>query len=86
VGDRHRPRRDARASQEVHGQIRTLLRDLELPADDIPILYGGSVKPDNIDGLMAEPDIDGALVVARASRSKASPASSTTGRRRPRVG
>ena len=26
------------------------------------ILYGGSVKPDNVDGLMAEPDIDGALV------------------------
>jgi triosephosphate isomerase (TIM) len=26
------------------------------------ILYGGSVKPDNIDGLMAESDIDGALV------------------------
>ena len=26
------------------------------------ILYGGSVKPDNIDALMAEPDIDGALV------------------------
>ena len=26
------------------------------------ILYGGSVKPDNIDDLMAQPDIDGALV------------------------
>ena len=26
------------------------------------ILYGGSVKPSNIDALMAEPDIDGALV------------------------
>jgi len=26
------------------------------------ILYGGSVKPDNIAGLMAQPDIDGALV------------------------
>ena len=28
----------------------------------INILYGGSVKPDNIDDLMAQPDIDGALV------------------------
>ena len=28
----------------------------------IPILYGGSVKPDNIAALLAEPDIDGALV------------------------
>ena len=26
------------------------------------ILYGGSVKPDNVDELMAQPDIDGALV------------------------
>ncbi len=49
-------------AQEVHGEIRGLLRDLGLPAERIRILYGGSVKPDNIDGLMAEPDIDGALV------------------------
>jgi triosephosphate isomerase len=26
------------------------------------ILYGGSVKPDNVKGLMAQPDLDGALV------------------------
>jgi triosephosphate isomerase len=26
------------------------------------ILYGGSVKPDNVTGLMAQPEIDGALV------------------------
>ena len=31
-------------------------------AEPLRILYGGSVKPDNIDALMAEPDIDGALV------------------------
>lgn len=31
-------------------------------ADQVRILYGGSVKPDNIVDLMAEPDIDGALV------------------------
>ncbi|MFM7140514.1 MAG: triose-phosphate isomerase [Alphaproteobacteria bacterium] len=49
-------------AQEVHGQIRQLLREIGLPSDEIPILYGGSVKPDNVDGLMAEPDIDGALV------------------------
>jgi triosephosphate isomerase len=49
-------------AQEVHGEIRGLLRNLGLPADAIAILYGGSVKPDNVDGLMAEPDIDGALV------------------------
>ncbi|MBU6281874.1 triose-phosphate isomerase [bacterium] len=49
-------------AQEVHGQIRALLQEIGLPAADVPILYGGSVKPDNVDGLMAEPDIDGALV------------------------
>lgn len=31
-------------------------------ADDLRILYGGSVKPDNSQALMAEPEIDGALV------------------------
>jgi triosephosphate isomerase len=31
-------------------------------ADSVRILYGGSVKPDNVKGLMAQPDIDGALV------------------------
>lgn len=49
-------------AQEVHAQIRKLLGEIGLPADDVPILYGGSVKADNVDGLMAESDIDGALV------------------------
>ena len=31
-------------------------------ADAIRILYGGSVKPDNITELMSQPDVDGALV------------------------
>ena len=31
-------------------------------ADKVRILYGGSVKPDNVDELMACPNIDGALV------------------------
>ena len=29
---------------------------------DRPVLYGGSVKPDNADELLAQPDVDGALV------------------------
>lgn len=49
-------------AQEVHAAIRKCVADLGLPADDIAILYGGSVKPDNVDGLMACPDIDGGLV------------------------
>jgi triosephosphate isomerase (TIM) len=51
-------------AQEVHGFIRSQLNDLFGPeiAGAIRILYGGSVKPDNIDVLMAQADIDGALV------------------------
>lgn len=51
-------------AQEVHHFIRGYLtetygRDV---AETTRILYGGSVKPDNINGLMSQPDIDGALV------------------------
>jgi len=51
-------------AQEVHHAIRRQLIGLgsQTTADRVRILYGGSVKPDNIDTLMAEPDIDGALV------------------------
>lgn len=54
---------DAQA-QEVHLFIRQLIGRLFDPsvADAVRILYGGSVKPDNVKGLMAQPDIDGALV------------------------
>ena len=50
-------------AQEVHAFIRGLLMELYGDmAEGIRILYGGSVKPDNISGLMEQPDIDGALV------------------------
>jgi triosephosphate isomerase (TIM) len=51
-------------AQEVHGAIRAALRDHfgKEKGDQVRILYGGSVTPDNIDSLIAEPDIDGALV------------------------
>lgn len=51
-------------AQEVHASIRTLLGELGGPAvaGATRILYGGSVKPDNIDALMRQPDLDGALV------------------------
>jgi triosephosphate isomerase len=54
---------DAQA-QEVHAFIRTLLVTMfgQPSADAMRILYGGSVKPDNVKGLMAQADIDGALV------------------------
>jgi triosephosphate isomerase len=50
-------------AQEVHAFARAQLRTIFGAAGDaIRIQYGGSVKPDNIDELMAQPDIDGALV------------------------
>lgn len=50
-------------AQEVHTYIRGLLKRIYSDgADGIRILYGGSVKSENIDELMAEADIDGALV------------------------
>ena len=41
-------------AQDAHAFIKSLL--------DAPVLYGGSVKPDNAAGLLAQPDVDGALV------------------------
>jgi triosephosphate isomerase len=50
-------------AQEVHAFLRGRLRELwGGAADSVRILYGGSVKPDNIAALMANEDIDGALV------------------------
>jgi triosephosphate isomerase len=41
-------------AQEAHAFIKTLL--------DVPVLYGGSVKPENAPELLGQPDVDGALV------------------------
>lgn len=51
-------------AQEAHAFIRGVVSELydQDTADAIRILYGGSVKPENAAGLMAQPDIDGALV------------------------
>jgi len=51
-------------AQEVHLFIRKTLAKIfdDSAAQAIRILYGGSVKPENVDGLMKQPDIDGALV------------------------
>jgi triosephosphate isomerase (TIM) len=50
-------------AQEVHGLIRRLVARIDRQAsDELPILYGGSVKADNAAGLLCQPDIDGALV------------------------
>jgi triosephosphate isomerase (TIM) len=41
-------------AQEAHTFVKSLI--------DVPVLYGGSVKPDNAAELLAQPDVDGALV------------------------
>ncbi len=54
----------AEQAQEAHAFIRQMLRELsdDVTADKVRIQYGGSVKPDNAETLMSQPDIDGALV------------------------
>jgi triosephosphate isomerase len=51
-------------AQEVCGALRSTLERLysSAVAGGVRVLYGGSVKPDNIAGIMAQPDVDGALV------------------------
>ena len=51
-------------AQEMHAFIRRVFaeRVSSQAAEELRILYGGSVKPDNIAGLMEQADIDGALV------------------------
>ena len=54
------PEMAAAAHQFIRGEIRSTFG--ASLADDCRILYGGSVKPDNVKGLMAQEEIDGALV------------------------
>jgi len=51
-------------AQEVHAFIRSLIEQMysSNEAQAMRILYGGSVKPENVKGLMSQADIDGALV------------------------
>jgi triosephosphate isomerase len=51
-------------AQAMHATIRRTLTELydEATAAGVRIQYGGSVKPDNVDELMSQADIDGALV------------------------
>src|SRR6266571_7326386 len=51
-------------AEQMHAAIRSRIGAMfgELLAEQTRVLYGGSVKPDNIAALMSESDIDGALV------------------------
>jgi triosephosphate isomerase len=51
-------------AQEMHAFIRSVLGNITTPeiADSVRILYGGSMKPDNADELLSQPDVDGGLI------------------------
>jgi len=51
-------------AQDMHSAVRQTVAAThgEAVAQNVRILYGGSVKPDNIATIMAQPDVDGALV------------------------
>ena len=54
MGDRHRQVATPEQAQEAHAFIKIVL--------DRPVLYGGSVKPENAEELLRQPEVDGALV------------------------
>ncbi len=58
-------------AQEVHSFVRGLLQGLydQQTAMATRILYGGSVKPENVDELMGQDDVDGALVGGASLKS-----------------
>lgn len=58
--------------QEVHAFIRTLLRDIynEKISSKARIIYGGSVTPENIAGIMSLEDVDGVLVGGASLEAK----------------
>lgn len=59
-------------AQEVHATVRAELASLfgKATADTVSILYGGSVKPDNVKSLLDMADIDGALVGGASQKTE----------------
>lgn len=49
-------------AQAMHAAIRGMLKSMGAPAEEISLLYGGSVKADNAAALFSEPDVDGGLI------------------------
>ena len=61
----------AQQAQDMHAHIRGLLRTHgDAVADNVPILYGGSCKPDNAKELFACPDVNGGLIGGAALDDK----------------
>ena len=60
-------------AEAVHAKIRALLTDLfgADAANKVRILYGGSMKPENANALLAQPNIDGGLIGGAALKASA---------------
>jgi len=60
-------------AQEVHADIRKVLVEIfgDSAALTVRILYGGSMKPENAAGLLAQPDVDGGLIGGASLTSRA---------------
>lgn len=59
-------------AQQAHAHLRGRLQELvAVLADEVRILYGGSVKPDNASGLMSQPDVDGGLIGGASLKAEA---------------
>jgi triosephosphate isomerase (TIM) len=56
-------------AQAVHAFLRAQLKAAQAEAATVPLLYGGSVKPDNAAQLFAQPDIDGGLIGGAALKA-----------------
>ena len=56
-------------AQAVHAFLRARLKAAQPAAASVPLLYGGSVKPDNAGTLFAQPDIDGGLIGGAALKA-----------------
>jgi triosephosphate isomerase len=77
--------RNATAAQaeEAHAHVRRRIAEAfgATAADRCRVIYGGSVKPDNIGELIAQPDVDGALVGGASLDVRSFAALVTTGRK-----
>lgn len=57
-------------AQDVHAFLRARLAAKGAAVADVPLLYGGSVKPDNAEDLFRQPDIDGGLIGGASLKDK----------------
>jgi triosephosphate isomerase len=60
----------AEQAQEVHALLRGRLVAKDAALADVPVLYGGSVKPDNAEALFRQADVDGGLIGGASLKSQ----------------